>query len=61
MSAIENAVMFPIVLIIMAIMDYVAYKVLTALPGNPWPYLLALGFVNVATVFGAARAAAGGK
>lgn len=60
LSEVERAIMFPIVIVVMAIMDYVAWQVISALntPNAFW-YLAALALGNVAVVFGMIKQAAG--
>jgi hypothetical protein len=61
LADIEGAIMAPIVIIIMAVMDYVAWQVIPQVAGgNAFWYLAALGLVNVAMIAGILRAAVAG-
>jgi hypothetical protein len=56
LADIEEAFMAPIVIMVMAVMDYVAWQVILPIAGsNAFWYLAALGLVNVAVVIGMIR------
>lgn len=53
MADIEEAFMTPIVIMVMAIMDYVAWQVISQVAGgNAFWYIAALGMMNIAVVIG---------
>jgi hypothetical protein len=56
---VEAAITAPLVIIMMAVMDYVAWQVIPPIAGgNSFWYLAALGLVNIATIVGLMRSAA---
>lgn len=60
MADLGAVIMIPIVFIIMAVMDNVAYQTITVTAGpNAFWYLAGLALVNIATMVGLIRTAAG--